>query len=78
MTLPGNPCNYKTRRGLFNGFVRALSCAPTMARAFWLTNATWYAETEMPDLLPQLRRLREEASPKRPEQLIPVGHSFGV
>lgn len=75
MKLPGNPMNYKTRRGLFNALIRALECPLSVSRAWWIRNAVWYAEQTMPDLLPQMRRVLDEASPKTLDDLIPVGHS---
>lgn len=68
-----SPANYKTDRGLFNAFVRALGAPPTVNRAWWLTNAMTEAEKRSPMLVKQFRRLREKASPKTLDDLIPSG-----
>lgn len=78
MTLPSNPANYKTRRGLFNALIRALECVPSVSRAWWIHNATYKVETDMPDLLPQFRRILDENSPKTFDDLLPIGQSFGT
>lgn len=70
--------NYKTRRGFFNAFVRALGAPSSVRRAWWITNALWYAEAKMPDLMPQFSRLMEESAPKTVDDLIPIGNSSPV
>ncbi len=75
MNIPTNPMNYKTRKGLFDAFCRVLSCPSCVSRSWWLTNAEYAASKRMPDLLPQMRRVKEEASPKNLDDLIPMGSS---
>lgn len=76
MKLPSQaPANYKTERGLFNAFVRALNAPNSVNRSWWLCNAMHEAERRSEKLLSQFRRLSEESSPKTLDNLIPVGHS---
>lgn len=73
-----HPGNYKTDRGLFDAFVRALGSYPSVNRSWWIHNAVYEAEQRSPKLLEQFRRLMDEAAPRSLDDLIPVGASFGV
>lgn len=71
-----SPSSYKTDKGLFDAFIRALgSSRISIKRAWWLTNALWEAEQRSPRLLTQFRRLQAEAAPKTIDDLIPLGES---
>jgi hypothetical protein len=71
-----NPASYKTDRGLFNAFIRALGAPPCCNRAWWLHNAMRVAEDRSAILFGQFGRLMNEAAPKTIDDLLPIGHSF--
>ena len=83
LIMYSNPMNYKTRFGLYRAACSVVDGSSRLGRigtgrAWWLQNAITYCSEAFPDLLPQIRQLCADASPKSTDQLIPIGESFSI